>query len=88
MESKQGSLWQSRKMDHNLSYRDPILVIKKSNIKFTNASTMSMNNTSPISPFFLIENQSQNLDSMWGHFHITYQYNKTFGETIKFSVKM
>ena len=77
MGSKQGSLWQSRKMDHNSSYRGPIWVIQNPNVKFTDAATISMKDTSPISPFFPIENQSQNLDSMWGHFHITCQYKNT-----------
>ena len=90
MGSKQGSLWQSRKMDHNSSYRGQIWVIQKPNINFTDANTISTKETSPISPFFLTENQSQNLDNMWGHFHITYQYNRTLDEKkkIKFSVNM
>ena len=78
MRTKQGSLWQSLKMDHNLSYRGPIWVIQKPNINFTDAATIFMKYTSPISPFFLIENQYQNLDSMWGHFHITCQYKNTW----------
>ena len=63
-------------------------MIQKPNIKFTIVDTISIKDTSPISPFFSIENQSQNLDSMWGHFHITCQYNRTLGATIKFSVMM
>ena len=75
-------------MDHNLSYKGPILVIQKPNINFTDVDTISMKETSPISLFFQTKNQSQNLDSMWGHFHITCQYNRTLGETIKFSVNL
>ena len=63
-------------------------MIEKPNIKLPDAATISMKYTSPIFPFFQTENQSQNLDSMWGHFHITCQYNRTLGETIKFSVNM
>ena len=63
-------------------------MIQKPKIKFTDATTISMKETSTISPFFPIENQSQNLDSMWGHFHITCQYNRTLGATINFSVNM
>ena len=53
-------------------------MIQKPNIKFTDADTISMKDTSPIFPFFKIENQYQNLDSMWGHFHITCQQKKTW----------
>ena len=35
-------------MDHNLSYRGPILVIQKLNIKFIDAATISMEDNSPI----------------------------------------
>ena len=52
-------MWQSRKMDHNLSYRGPILVIPKPNIKFLDATTIYMRGTSPISLFFLTENNLQ-----------------------------
>ena len=38
----------------------------KAYIKFTNAVIISMENTSPNSLFFPTENQSQNLDSIWG----------------------
>ena len=55
----QPKLWQSREMNYNLSYRGPILVIQKPNIKFTKESTTSMKNTSPNSICFPIENQSQ-----------------------------
>ena len=61
---KQGSLWQSFKMDHKLSYNGLIWVIQKPNIKFSDAATISMEDTSPVSLFFLTENQSQNLDNM------------------------
>ena len=47
-------------MDYNLNCRGPIWVIQKPNIKFTDADTISMKNTSPNSLFFPIENQSQN----------------------------
>ena len=47
---------QYRKIDHNSSYRGPIWVIQKPKIKFTGATRISMKETSPISPFFLIEN--------------------------------
>ena len=53
-------------MDHKLSYKSPILVIQKPNIKFLYATTISMKDTSPSFLFFLIENQSQNLDIMKG----------------------
>ena len=59
-------------------------MLQKPRIKFIDAATISMKDTSPISPFFPIENQSQNLDSMLGHFHITCKYNRTLGATIKF----
>ena len=45
-------MWQFRKTDHNLSYRGPIWVIQKPNIKFSKSTTISMKETSPISPFF------------------------------------
>ena len=61
--SKQGSMWQSQQMDHNLSYRGPIWVIQKHNIKFTIAAKIYINDTSENSIFFPIENQSQNLDT-------------------------
>ena len=51
-------------MDYNSSYKGLILVIQKSNIKFLDTSIISMGDTSPIFPFFLNENQFQNLDSM------------------------
>ena len=35
-------------------------------IKFTDATIISMDNTSPNSFFFPTENQFQNLDSVWG----------------------
>ena len=62
--SKQGSLWKSQKMDCNSSYRDPIYIMQKPNIKFLYTSTISVKGASPISPFFTIEHQSQILDSM------------------------
>ena len=40
-------------MDHNLSYRGPILVIQKPKINLSNKATISMKDTSPISPFSL-----------------------------------
>ena len=49
---KQGRLWQSRKTDHNLGYRDPILVIQKPNIKFSDIATISLKDTSINSLFF------------------------------------
>ena len=49
-------------MDHNLSYKGPIWVIQNPNIKLLNTATIFIKETSPISSFFLIENQSQNLD--------------------------
>ena len=59
MGSKQGSLWQSRKMDHNLSYRGPIWVIQKPKINFTDANTIYKKETSQGSPFFLTEKKFQ-----------------------------
>ena len=47
-------------MDHKLSCNGPILVIQKPNIKFADATTISMKNTSPNSLHFPTENQSQN----------------------------
>ena len=49
---KQVSLWQSRKMDHNLSYRGLIWLIQKAKIKFSDISKSSMKDTSPNSHFF------------------------------------
>ena len=49
---KQGSLWQSWKTNHNLSYRGPIWVIQKPNIKFTILATISMKDASLNDPFF------------------------------------
>ena len=63
-------------------------MIQKPRIKFTDVATISMKETSPISQFFLTENQSKNMDSMWGHFHITCQYNRILRATINFSVKI
>ena len=65
-------------MYHSLSYRGSIWVIQKPKIQFSDTTTISMEDTSPISPFFPTENQFQNLDSMWGHFHITCQYKNTW----------
>ena len=48
---KQGSMCQSRKIDCNLGYRDPIWMIQKPNIKFTDAATIYMRGLSPNSPF-------------------------------------
>ena len=45
-------------MDHKLSYRGQIWVIQKPNIKFSDAATISMKGTSPISIFFPTGNQS------------------------------
>ena len=39
-------------------------MIQKPKLKFTDADTNSMKDTSPISHFLVTENQSQNLDSM------------------------
>ena len=39
-------------MDHNLSYRGPILVIQKPNIKFSDKATSSLKDASPNSYFF------------------------------------
>ena len=61
---KTGQLVAVPKIDHNLSYRGPILVIQKPNIKFSNSATISTKDTSPISLFCPPKNQSQNLDSM------------------------
>ena len=63
-------------------------MIQKPNIKFTDVAIISMKDISPISPFFPTENQSQNLDSMWGHLYITCQYKRILGEIIKFLVNM
>ena len=49
---KQRSLWQSRKMDHNLSYRGSIWVIQKPKIKFSDRDTIYLKDASPNSPFF------------------------------------
>ena len=48
-------MWQSRKMDHNLSYRGPIWEIQNTNIKFSDATTISIKDTSPISLFSMTE---------------------------------
>ena len=40
-------------MDHNLSYRGPILVIQKPNIKFQDRAAISLKDISPNSHFFL-----------------------------------
>ena len=53
-------------MDHNLSYRDLILVIQNLNIKFSHRATSSLNDASPNSHFFPAENRSQNLDGRFG----------------------
>ena len=45
-------------MDHNLSYRGPIWVIQKSNIKVSDKATSSLKDASPNSHLFLAENQS------------------------------
>ena len=56
---KQDSLWQSRKTDHNFGYRGPIWMIQEPNINLSNIFTISLNDTSPNSHFFLTENQFQ-----------------------------
>ena len=53
-------------MDHKLSYRGPILVIQKPNIKLSDRATSSLKDASPNSHFFPVENQSQNLNSRFG----------------------
>ena len=51
-------------MDHNLSYRGPILVIQKPNINLSNIVTISLKNASPNSHFFSQPKISpKNLDS-------------------------
>ena len=77
MGSKQGSLWQSQKMDHNSSYKSPILVIQNLNINFTDANTISMKETSPISPFFPTEKSVPKSGQYVGSFshHMSIQYN-------------
>ena len=47
-----------------MSYRGPISVIQKPNIKLSDTSIISMKETSQISPFSPTENQFQNLVSM------------------------
>ena len=46
-------------MDHKLSYRGPIWVIQKLNIKLSDRDTISLKDTSPNSHFFTTENLSQ-----------------------------
>ena len=53
-------------MDHNLSYRGPILVIQKPNIKFSDMDTISLKDDSQNSYFFPIENQPRKLDIIKG----------------------
>ena len=56
---KQPKLRQAQEMDHNWGCRGLIRVIEKPNIKFTNATTTSMKDTSPKSLIFQTENLFQ-----------------------------
>ena len=65
-------------------------MIQKPNIKFTDVDTISMKDTSPISPFSgqKISSKSRQSGQYVGSFHITCHYNRTLGATINFLVNM
>ena len=63
-------------MGHNVNCRGPSQLIQKPNIKFTDAATTSMKDTSPKSLIFPIENQSQDPASVQDQNRATFPHSK------------